>query len=80
MSIIVIAMAKLPYFMRRSRKKSARSLRTSLLIAFAVAKSMAKNMIIERSRISAIDVILSLEERRFSRKVPFVFLQILNSL
>jgi ABC-type anion transport system duplicated permease subunit len=58
---MVIAMAKLPYFTRRSRKKSARSLRTSLLIAFAVAKSMVKNIIIERSRISAIAVILSAE-------------------
>ncbi|CAN7500891.1 hypothetical protein [Pararhizobium sp. LjRoot238] len=61
MSIIVVAMAKLPYFTRRSRKKSARSMRASFLIALAVAKSMVKNIIIEKSRISAIAVILSAE-------------------
>jgi len=61
MSIIVVAMAELPYFTRRSRKKSARSMRASFLIALAVAKSMVKNIIIEKSRISAIAVILSAE-------------------
>jgi hypothetical protein len=50
------------YLNKRVRLRSGRSLRASFLIAFAVAKSMTKNMVIDR-RISAIAVILSASKR-----------------